>query len=62
MSSTMLKAKWRGNIYTLEIAIASSRPGGGVSSSSPNFNSPNFLNQKQAQQIKEKQIFYEEKE
>ena len=29
-------------ILALEIAIASSRPGGGVSSSSPSFNSPNF--------------------
>ena len=30
-------------IHTFEIAIASSKPGGGVSSSSPNFNSPNLL-------------------
>lgn len=29
----------------LEIAIASSKPGGGVSSSSPSFSSPNFVNQ-----------------
>lgn len=31
--------------HTFEIAIASSKPGGGVSSSSPNFNSPSFVNE-----------------
>lgn len=38
--------KARRTILALEIAIASSRPGGGVSNSSPSFNSPNFVNKR----------------
>jgi len=39
--------------HTLAIAIASSKPGGGVSSSSPNFNSPNFVNKKMKNRSRE---------
>ena len=41
---TKLKYTNRFIIITLEIAIASSKPGGGVSNSSPSFSSPNFVN------------------
>lgn len=41
---------------TLEIAIASSRPGGGESSSSPSFSSPNFYSQKMKQPILDNEV------
>ena len=42
-------------IHALEIAIASSSPGGGVSSNSPSFSSPNFCKHKIQEPILEKQ-------
>lgn len=42
-------------MHALEIAIASSSPGGGVSSNSPSFSSPNFCSQRMKQQVLEKE-------
>jgi hypothetical protein len=42
-------------MHALEIAIASSSPGGGVSSNSPSFSSPNFCSQRMKQRVLEKE-------
>lgn len=46
-------------MHALEIAIASSSPGGGVSSNSPSFSSPNLCNQRMKQPVIEKEAYKE---
>lgn len=46
-------------MHAFEIAIASSSPGGGVSSNSPSLSSPNFCNQRMKQRVLKKEAYNE---
>jgi len=46
-------------MHALEIAIASSSPGGGESRSSPSFSSPNYCNKNTYEPVLEKQAYSE---